>query len=56
MQVTQEYMYNIYIDRTRGKAIIGMAPQAIKKRRYIEKKVSPYLLCDDYVSIVADGT
>ena len=24
--------------------------------RYIEKNVSLYLLCDDYVSIIADGT
>ena len=27
-----------------------------KITRYIEKKVSLYLLCDVYVSIIADGT
>ena len=26
------------------------------KTRYIEKKVFLYLLCDDYVSSIADGT
>ena len=27
-----------------------------EETRYIEKKVSLYLLCDDYVSSIADGT
>ena len=65
--MTQEYLYNyINIHRTRGKAIIGMALRAItriiktsvyrEKQVYIEKKTSLYLLCDDYVLSIADGT
>ena len=35
---------------------VGEVSISATKTRYIEKKVSLYLLCDDYVSSIADGT
>ena len=36
--------------------VLPTVTKLLHKTRYIEKKTSLYLLCDDYVLSIADGT